>query len=246
LGNYALLTGNGEEGVRQTALIGLTRITSPPIDMSNWDNPKVSFFHWLTSLRGPFLTSLQDGGGHLDFKMYNGIDTVLVEQWRGDTMDYPSWGMVEYQVQDFITPSKEMHFIFEAQSGTFNNSYDEAAIDFFRAWDEDAVTPGTHSLAVKVFPNPFRGNFLLEYNFGSFAKAEVRIFDALGKELLYHEVSSTRGFLEIGDTLMAGLYFVEVTCGEEQEVLVGFVLCFKARRKNNNDNTKKTLCNPTT
>jgi choice-of-anchor B domain-containing protein len=220
LGNYALLTGNGEEGVRETSLIGFARITSPPIDMSTWRNPKVSFFHWLTSLRGPFLTSLQDGGGQLDFKMYNGIDTVLVEQWRGDTVDYPSWKMTEYQVHDFITTSKEMRFIFEAQSGNFNNSYDEAAIDFFRAWDESVITAGTHTLNVKTFPNPFRGDFLLEYNFGSLAEAEVRVFDALGKELLYYELNSRRGFLEIGSKLMAGLYFVEVRCGDEKEVLV--------------------------
>jgi hypothetical protein len=221
-GNYCYVTGNGGP-VFEAEVIDFTRLTSPIIDMSAWQKPMLSFYYWYTSFIGPFISSPSNGGGSFEFKIFNGTDTVLVERWDlENTPDFPEWLFAEYTIFDYINPTSQMQFIFEIQGGPFENSYDEAAIDFFRAWDAEANNPPVEDcISAKVYPNPYRESFILEYQIASLDDAEIRIFDVLGKELLYTEPGAVIGQLQFGEDLMAGLYFLQVKCGGDRK---GFVL----------------------
>jgi hypothetical protein len=220
-GNYCYVTGNGGP-VLDAELIDFTRLTSQIIDMSTWQKPMVSFYHWFSSLVGPFISSPQNAGGYLDFKIFNGVDTVLVERWDSeDEVVFPEWLKSEYVIFDYINPTAQMQFIFEAQGGSVDKSFDEAAIDFFRAWDADANNPPAEKcISATVFPNPYREEFTLEYQIASLDDAEIRIFDVLGKELLHVEPAGVIGQLQFGTDLMAGLYFLQMKCGGDRKSFV--------------------------
>jgi choice-of-anchor B domain-containing protein len=220
-GNYCYVTGNGGP-VLDVELIDFTRLASPIIDMRTWQKPMVSFYHWFSSIVGPYISSPQNGGGYLDFKIYNGVDTVLIERWdSAEELVFPEWLKSEYVILDFINPTGQMQFIFEAQGGSIDKSFDEAAIDYFRAWDAEANNPPNEScISAEIYPNPYREAFTLEYQIETLDDATFRVFDAIGKELLAANLESVAGRIELGAGWLSGVYFLEIKCGGDRKSFV--------------------------
>jgi len=216
-GNYCLLTGNGGE-VNSASLQGLTRIVSPSVDMSNWNNPLVSFYYWFASFEGAILGSPIAGEAYLDFKMYNGKDTVLIERFDSNPIDFPEWKETTFKVLDYIALTTEMEFIFEA-NGVRPQDFDEAAVDFFKTWDSNADgSQNLHSITqFTAWPNPFLDAFTLRYDIGALANAELYIYDMLGKKVWSEKLLTTRGNVQMGAGLAPGVYFIELHCDEGKE-----------------------------
>ena len=216
-GNYCLLTGNGGE-VNAASLEGLTRIVSPIVDMSSWNNPMASFYYWFASFEGAILGSPIAGEAYLDFKMYNGKDTVLIKRFDSNPIEFPEWKKATFKILDYIPLSSEMSFIFEA-NGVRAQDFDEAAVDFFKTWDSNP--DGSQNLHLisqfTAFPNPFLDAFTLSYDIGALANAELTIYDMLGKKVWSEKLLTTRGNLQMGAGLSPGSYFVEVRCDEGKQ-----------------------------
>ena len=216
-GNYCLVTGNGGE-INSVSLQGLTRIVSPTVDMTNWNNPLASFYYWFASFEGAVLGSPVAGEAYLDFKMYNGKDTVLIERFDSNPIEFPEWKEETFKILDYISLSSEMEFIFEA-TGVRLQDFDEAAVDFFRTWDSNP--DGSQNLHLvsdfTAWPNPFIDNFTIRYDIGALANAELIIYDMLGKKIWSDKLLTTRGTIELGAGFAPGAYFVEIRCDEGTE-----------------------------
>ncbi len=217
-GNYCLLTGNGGE-VNSASLQGLTRIASPPIDMVGWNNPKASFYYWFASFHQAILGSPVSGSGYMDFKIYNGRDTVLIDRFDSDPIEFPEWIFTEYKILDYIAATENMEFIFEA-NGVEPVDFDEAAVDFFRAWDDNADgSQDLHKFDFTVWPNPFLDGFNFQYDIGALDNAELLMYDVLGQKIMQRKIETTKGFLELGSGLAPGVYYLELRCDDGEEVL---------------------------
>ena len=218
-GNYCMLTGNGGE-VNSASLQGLTRMSSPAIDMTGWNDPQVSFYQWFASFEGAILGSPIAGDAFMDFKIYNGRDTVLVARFDSNPVEFPEWIFQQYKVLDYIAVTSEMFFIFEA-TGVNTIDFDEVAIDFFSAWD--GTPDGSQHLhnitQLIAWPNPFVDGFTLRYDIGALANAELFIYDMLGKKVWSEKLLTTKGDLKLGAGLAAGVYFVEIRCSDGGEAL---------------------------
>lgn len=216
-GNYCLLTGNGGE-INASSLQGLTRIVSPPIDMSQWNNPMVSFYYWFASFYQAILGSPVAGEAYLDFKIYNGKDTVLIDRFDSNPIEFPEWIETSYKVLDYIPVTTQMEFIFEA-NGVRAEDFDEAAVDFFRAWDSNADGSQNLHLITEfiAWPNPFLDAFTLRYDIGALANAELFIYDMLGKQVWSEKLLTTKGNVQMGAGLAPGAYFIELRCDEGKE-----------------------------
>jgi len=216
-GNYCLLTGNGGE-INAASLKGLTRIASPPVDMSSWNNPMASFYYWFASFEGAILGSPIAGAAYLDFKMYNGKDTVLIERFDSNPIEFPEWKEATFKVLDYIPLTSSMEFIFEA-NGVRPEDFDEAAVDFFKTWDSNADgSQNLHFISnFEAYPNPFLDDFTLRYDIGALANAELTIYDMLGKKVSSEKLLTTRGAVKMGAGLAPGVYFLELRCDEGKE-----------------------------
>ncbi len=215
-GNYAMVTGNSEHK-EDAFLLGFTRLVSPVIDMMEWYDPRVSFYQWLSSLRGGWINNPEAGWGSLSFKIFNGQDTVLIDRWEADTNVFPEWELREYKILDFLPKTDRMQFVFEAR-GPREEDFNEAGIDFFRAWDDNPDgTDNRHRFDVSIFPNPFVETVMVEYDIGAVAEAEAVVYDVLGRVIVEEPLLTTKGTLTFGVGLPPGVYFLEFRCGEETE-----------------------------
>lgn len=196
---------------------GVTTLTSPAMDLSDYHNPIITCSIWYsrdarTDVINDTLDVLISGDGGASWQTMARI-TESPQRWK----DY------RFRVKDFITPSQTTLFRVIA-SDSYEQSLVEAGLDNFMVSDSgkpvssaplapDAA--GTLKFG-QIRPNPFTGSATLDLELGREQRnARLELFDALGRSVaLVHEGAISAGahvYPINGASLPAGRYVWRLT-----------------------------------
>ncbi len=209
LGNYYYTTGNGADFFEDAVNGGVTRLESPAIDMTNWFEPTVSIYYYFFNVN---TDNISDGNDAINFKINNGIETKLMESFNPEELTLPEWTQVTYNVADYIAVTENMSLIVDTANDD-GNEITDASVDFFQAFDANpnSITqPIAEGISVAVFPNPSTDQFVVTYDIETNKNALLVVTNILGQEISKISLENNIGQTNIGATLDAGIYFVQI------------------------------------
>ena len=221
MGNSCFLTGASTELFSSLYVgDGKTAIISPEFDMSEMNEPAISYYTWFYTIFPP------QGGGFplpgddvLIGKLTNGTDTVEISDHATTNIFGPPTFINEtIAVMDFITPTANMKFILEIETNTLGD-LTEAAFDFFDAFDNDPTATQDNFLNnvnFNISPNPNSGNFNLNFDLKDLdSSSNLVIYNVFGQIVFSKELTQQIGSSNIDTNLSAGVYFAQIQSGEE-------------------------------
>ncbi|MEM1319391.1 MAG: T9SS type A sorting domain-containing protein, partial [Bacteroidota bacterium] len=192
-------------------------LTSPPMDLSDYDFPVMSFSYWFFSGLGNSTPN-----DNLEIILTNGTDEVVIEQ----TPDISLGGWVdrsEIRVADFITPSDSMHIIITTRDNPSPGHWVEGGFDAFLVTDDMPSSTTdllNNPIQVSAFPNPFDDQITVQYTFEGREAVQLSLFNVLGQRLRHTSLTQPEGTLAIGEELGKGVYFIHLESdGEQLKVL---------------------------
>lgn len=198
------VTGNGLEAPGAMDVDGGTVVlTSPPMDLSNYQNPVISFFYWFFNEGG---SSTPDDS--LRFFLANSKDTVLLSTI---TENSEGWKPLHFSITELIPVSDSLYFIVEA-ADLGNPHLVEAGLDAFEilgnpsvnTFNKDAGSP-----VLELFPNPFQSDFKLRIKLPQESKkSSLHLFNHWGQELQQISLSSSHAEFQLGQFLAPGMYYI--------------------------------------
>jgi choice-of-anchor B domain-containing protein len=207
-GNKCYVTGNGKGGAGQYDVDdGDSKLISPTIDLSDYQNAKLKFTPWFFNDGGS--STLPDD----TFKIYitNGIDTNLIAQFPEST---GGWGPeVSVNLSEFITLNDSIQIIYSA-ADVGDSHLVEAGLDGFEIILDPLTNAMEHQDTFEnwtVLSNPTSKNIYLKC-LKSTLKTQLILYNVEGK--LISKID-TADFIE-GETIeiqrpkFSGLYILNV------------------------------------
>ncbi len=209
LGEACYVTGNGGGGPGDDDLDnGIVRLISPPMDLTTYTNPIISYELWF----------FNDGGNgnpddSLVVRLSNGVDTVILEKI---TESRSSWRpRSEFRVRDHITLSNNMTLIFQASDLPLNGHIVEAAVDAILVEEGEPTLirePQWLQADLQVWPNPFAETLQVQYSLPRFtASATLWVYNLLGQPVLQMPLREQSSLLNLGAQLDKGVYLLQIT-----------------------------------
>ena len=210
VGDKCYVTGNSGIGAGDDDVDnGFTLLTSPVMDLSNYNTPIIKYSSWF----------FNGGNGQpddsLQVSIHNGNTEVLLETI---TTSNSSWNEpVEFMLSDFIAITDNMTIRFHTSDQINQNNSGhivEAGVDGFSAFDANptalaAVFDG--NLVFDATPNPFQNSFSVNYQLDDFnGNAVLNIFNVLGQQVGMVEIENETGTLEINTLQNNGIYFLQI------------------------------------
>ncbi len=209
IGNACYVTGNGGGGAGNDDVDdGNVVLTSPVMDLSNYTSAQFTYNRWF-----------YNGGGagapndELVVSISNGFAEMVLETVSNSN---PSWGFpMNFTVLDTdFDLTDNMTIRFETSDDANSGHLVEAGLDRFLVTGElvpvdvQEIDP---NLSVKVYPNPFDQEMVLEYNFeGDYKSATANIYNILGQKMESITLNNLAGSVSIGAQLNAGVYFIQI------------------------------------
>ena len=137
-GLKCFVTGNGGGSAGNDDVDdGNMILTSPGFDLSGYADPYISYYRWF----------FNDGGqgtppdDELIVSISNGNETIAIEVIDANTPNTNQWNFKNIRVWDYITPTSNMHFIFETADLPGNGHLVEAGLDMFMVTDGIVAHP---------------------------------------------------------------------------------------------------------
>jgi hypothetical protein len=208
-GDFCYATGNGGGSSGNDDVDdGNVYLSSPVMDLSDYENPIISYNLWFYNVGG---TPPRDD--QFEVLVTNGTDTVSIELindennsgWR-DRSAIAIGGLIE------LTANMQVHFITGDPAPV--GHIVEAAVDGFLVEDDAAVnTPVVENIEidVQVFPNPFVDNAQISYtNLSPAGVNQLQVYNVVGQKVASYPLRGTAGTIEFGSALQAGTYFLQV------------------------------------
>lgn len=208
------VTGNGvlAEGAMDVDN-GTVILTSPAMDLTNYQDPVLSFAYWF----------FNDGGStapddDLQFYLANSTDTVLLSTI---TESSDAWEFLQFVIEDYISLEEPVYFM-AAATDRDNPHLVEAGLDAFAVSDdlsvntEEAFEPEAQLV---VFPNPFTSEMTLRLSLPQNRAGEtLRLFNQWGQQLQQISLSSDQEEFQVGQDLPAGVYFISLQSPQHQPI----------------------------
>lgn len=187
---------------------GTTWLISPPMDLTEAIEPKISFDYWLCEYPTEEFVGLKAW-------VTNGQETFLLDDLVNDSIT-GSWQTKLYTDLSFIPePLDQVRFLVSA-SDTTSEGDDyvlKAHIDNFKLQQsglatEDVYPSGTQFI---VFPNPVTGASIYLKSKGATTLdiTTVNLFDLQGRMMSSHKVDSSSGIIRIHHQLDNGAYLLQ-------------------------------------
>ena len=211
LGMDCYVTGNDGGGAGADDIDnGETFLRSPTMDLSNYNQPILSYYTWF----------FNDGGGNqsgppndtLKVIVTNGTGTEVILETITDSEG--AWRpKSEFILSDFIDITSDMKVQFV--SGDYGSGHlVEAAVDAFLVVDgmpnntDDLMT--TH-LNLKAFPNPFDENLTIDFDTNEdFSEAELKVYNLLGQNIETIAIPENANSVTLNSKWNEGIYFITI------------------------------------
>jgi choice-of-anchor B domain-containing protein len=209
----AYVTDNGGGGPWDNDVDGgNTILTSPVFNATTFTNPQVKYARW-------FHNSGNNGGGPADdtmtVKLTNGLTTVTLESIFPNSPNNSSWVFRTYNILPLITPTANMRIIVEtADWGPVFNIV-EGGFDKFEVVEGPLGVNDLNGVELAAYPNPYGDVIRVSFNPQLLpAVATLQIIDLSGKLIHSEEINTSKGFIETGRNLAAGMYMVQIVSPE--------------------------------
>ena len=208
LGDFCYVTGNGEGTSAGSFDVdnGTTFLISPPMDLSDFQDPILSYASWY----------FDDGGNPnpndtLEISISNGTDTIVLEKIYTYT---GVWEKVDFSLKDLIGLTNNMSLIIKISDFINTPHLVEAGLDGFQVREQMATSTASNlapEWSVNIFPNPFQDQFRLVLNrSGNQAFRSVRLLNQMGQEVSRWNAEGLSDYLDIHLSVPPGLYLLEV------------------------------------
>jgi len=158
LGLLCYMTGNGGGSAGQDDIDnGTVILTSPAMDLSEYNQPIVKYIPWF-----------YNGGGDgmpddmLVVKVTNKIDTIVLESIIDTLSEGGRWRSVsEFDLSNLFTNLDSVQVIFEASDFLSSGHLSEAGIDQFSV-EDGSPDPPIELAGFGIYPNPFYDRVFIE------------------------------------------------------------------------------------
>lgn len=205
-GDKCLVTGNGGGQVGDDEVTGRTWITSPEMNLADYNNPYLLFDYWFGNFSGQGNVGFRDS---LVCEISNGTTTQRV-WFINDVLQFGWVASDTVWISNQIPLSGTMTITFRA-SENLTNHWMEAAIDRVRIEDSQVVgveEEVSTNNQLEVWPNPSNGSVNIRYDRTDLRDAEVVINDLQGREVLRQTAQS--GINRVDTHLPMGMYVVGI------------------------------------
>jgi choice-of-anchor B domain-containing protein len=208
-GDHCYVTGNlGGTPNRDDVDNGAVRLISPPMDLSDYQDPLLTYYLW-------FFNTPDGGDDTLKVFLSDGEREVLIEQL---TAPFSGWReQSQIRALDHLSLDKEIRLILEAADQPDSDHVVEAAIDGFAVLDNGQSTPVEDVAPAlvaefNVFPNPSAGAVTLDYRLNAPVDAlQVEIFNIYGQVMYRQSVPVVlSGRMALPEMETPGLYFLRL------------------------------------
>ena len=208
-GDKAYVTGSvGETYFDNDVDNGFTVLRSPIFDLSQYEDPVISYYWWLVNYQDG--TQGLAGNGSLQVHISNSQQTELVtiyaNSFNGDT-----WNLAEFRVRDFLEPDDQMRIEFTAADPEPGNLV-EAGVDGFSIRDQAAtdLTESSGGFDISLYPNPVSDQLFFRFDMGEPSALIVSVFDLRGSLIHQRAIWKSSGLEIISFPFPAGMYLVQV------------------------------------
>lgn len=205
--DQAFVTDNGGGGAWDNDVDnGATILTSPVFDATGFLNPYVKYARW-------FFNGGNNGGGPADdtmtVRLTNGIVTVDVESIFPNSPNNSSWVNRNYEIGSFLTPTANMQFIVETADWGPTFNIVEGGLDKFEVVEGPVSISETNGLTLNAYPNPYTDAIRITFdNVKLKGEATMIITDISGRIISTEVVDLSKGSIETGKNLNAGVYII--------------------------------------
>ena len=208
LGNSCFITENNPE-VTQGNIFGRVQLESPPMDMSDWINPNISFDYWFMNITSPLFGLPEGGSSTMEFSITNGPETVLLDEVTFDELGSTEWTTYTRSLQGLLEISDQMQFIIRVKTD-IGDEITEGLFDNFLAWDSMVVSDENLSSTeqVNLFPNP--ANDLIQVKgLSPEEDHSYSVYSIDGKELVNQIPLSSQTKIDVSN-LSKGVYLLKI------------------------------------
>ncbi|HLO53466.1 MAG TPA: choice-of-anchor B family protein [Saprospiraceae bacterium] len=206
-GVIAYVTGNGISGAACDDVDnGVTRLISPPMDLSDFNLPKLNYDVWFFNAGGS--SAINDT---LVIKLTNGLEEVVVDKVFGTTDGWKS--IRELDLLSFISTEDSLRLIVEASDISGSGHLVEAGFDNF--FVTQTVVSSSEDLTslnnkVTIYPNPSNDYLIIELS----EKRNIEVLDyqivsAMGSVSKVGKIDFHTTRLDINE-LPVGMYFLDI------------------------------------
>ncbi|MFT4667221.1 MAG: choice-of-anchor B domain-containing protein [Polaribacter sp.] len=211
IGNRCYVTGNaaalgvGNDDVDN----GNTILTSPSMNLAQYENPTLSFYAWFAN-----------GGGNgnpndeLVVRISNGIETVELLNINQNTNGWEGPYIFEVAEEIDLTENMVVEFETSDQLVDDNGHLLEVGIDLFDISGELIMVSNNNintAYKMSATPNPFRNILSLNYDLPEgFTNGRLVIYDALGQIVNAKPLTNRSGNIIIDDLVFKGLYIAQI------------------------------------
>ena len=195
---------------------GKTTLQTPPFDVSNIENPAISYWRWFVN--DPPGGANPGNDAWQVFISDDGVNWVRVE--RTFVSDV-SWRQNVVRVEDYVTPSKTVSLRFIAQDSLITGlpfdggSIVEAAVDEVQVFGLSRTNTGIDNplaLQVNIFPSPANDQIMIAS--GEKQMQTLELFDLSGRMIKRVAVGGLQNFsMDVSD-LQNGFYLLKIFAGE--------------------------------
>ncbi|MEZ4892994.1 MAG: choice-of-anchor B family protein [Saprospiraceae bacterium] len=194
-----------------------TWLRSPKMDLSNLNNPRISFDYSAFALETP--------GEPLTDSVF-----IYLNSGPGDQRiaAFPThggeWKNFSFYVADYVPLTPHTRFRIKAKKGVQGNSqsYFRVAFDNFKVEDEtlSAHEPGI-SVSLLASPNPFVESCRIQFD-NLAPGSRLLVYDLLGRVVESKTTAYRNGEISIGESLTPGVYMVTASseCGRNGVVRI--------------------------
>ena len=208
LGRECYITGNGGGGAGDDDVDeGIVTLTSPAMDLSNYQDPVLTGLFWFFNAGGA--TTPNDD---FSIRLSNGSDEVEIfytaqsqSQWRP---------LGEIHLAQHLELTGNMRLIVETSDLAPTGHLVEAAIDQILIEERSVTSTAAAAAAILIqaFPNPFRENIAISYQLEPSGSAKaLLLYNSLGQEIKRFELRDHQGQISFGHELPKGVYWAKLT-----------------------------------
>ncbi len=217
IGDRCYVTGNGGGSAGFDDVDdGVVVLTSPPMDLSNYIDPVLTYSTWFFNA----------GGGvppndTLTVRLSNGTDVVILEQIVASASEWNE--PVQWHLKDYIDLTDQMTVQFITSDLPESGHLVEAAIDAFRV-EEGMVTsvrdPAESIVLLRAWPNPFSHTFFVSWKLETAPQhASLQLIDSTGKMWWKDAVDVIEGQRVLTVDLPAGVYWLYLESDGKMQAL---------------------------
>ena len=181
---------------------GETILSSPEFDLSDMENPVLSFDRWFINV-----IAREDLGGANDslrISVSNPSDSVTLAV-IGDRLSN-NWQQESFMLSEFIDTSLPLRVHFYAEDLDPGN-FVEAGIDRFGILDNRSVnTTKSIPFEFELFPNPVKAHFQIQLKGQTKGEFLLGLYDLNGKKVFQQSFNEVTNTIEVNPLLPAGMY----------------------------------------